>query len=51
MHRILKGFTRNMVHEAGKSTITPAHVIVQGCRSETRLASKLNGTERYSYEV
>lgn len=51
MHRILKGFPINMVYEAGKSSIAPAHLIGHCCRSEMRLASKQNGIERYSYEV
>lgn len=51
MHRILRRFPKNMVYEVGKSSIAPAHLVSHCCRSETRMASKLNGTERYSYEV
>lgn len=51
MHKILSRLPINMVYEAGKSSIAPALLIGHCCHSEMRLASKINGIERYSYEV
>lgn len=50
MHKILRRFPTNMVYEAGKSSLAPAHLNGH-CRPEKRLASKLNRIERCSYEV
>lgn len=40
-----------MICEADKLSVVSPHLIAQYCRTETRMASKLNRIEHHSYEV